>query len=237
MRFRSLFTFLATSSALIALPLFGSFASANAAETPSPSATAGTTYVYWSYWDGQPDNTWKAATVGAGSQTPADGSVIGWRWGAGQSGDINQPPRAAANFADICASTPAQTGKKRVGVVIDFGTPEVAPNGQQPPTNVSQCVLAAPVENGLQVTASAAAERSTPEGMVCGLNGYPSTGCGGPVAASSAAAESNPAASSSTASTQTSSSSTSWVPFAVGIIVLIILVVGGILIAKRRKRE
>lgn len=237
MRFRSLFTLFATLAALIVGPMLGLAASATAAESPSPSSTTGTTYIYWSYWNGQADGAWTAAQAGAGSQTPADGSVIGWRWGAGQSGDINQPPRTPANFADICQSTPAESGQKRVGVVIDFGTPQVATNGQEPPANISKCVLAAPAANSLQVTSSAAAERSTPEGMVCGLNGYPSTGCGGPVSAASAAAQSTPAADSSAAPAQTASSGTSWVPFAVGIIVLIALVAGGVMIAKRRKSE
>ncbi len=234
MRFRSLFAFIATLAALVALPLVGTLASAHAAETPG--ATAGTTYVYWSHWGGKTDGGWTASNVGAGSQTPADGSVIGWRWGAGQSGSINQPPRTPANFADICASTPAQSGQKRVGVVIDFGTPQVAPDGQTPTANVTQCVLGATAENGLQVTASAVAQRSTPEGMVCGLNGYPSTGCGGPVAAAAASAEA-PASSASSSTSTSSDSSSGWLPFAIGIIVLIVLIVVGALVAKRRKSE
>ena len=235
MRFRSLLTFFATLGALVAVSLFGSAATASATESPNPVSSTGTTYVYWSYWNGQADGTWAASNVGAGSDTPADGSVVGWRWSAGASGDINQPPREAASFAAICDSTPPQAGQKRVGVVIDFGTPAVAPDGQTPPANVTKCVVGASTENGLQVTSGAAAERSTPEGQVCGLDGYPATGCGGPVPVASAIAEASAAPSTAPASTE--SSSTSWVPFVIGLLILLALIAGGVAIAKNRKRE
>lgn len=100
---------------------------------------------------------------------------------------------------------------------------------------MTKCVVGASTENGLQVTSGAAAERSTPEGQVCGLDGYPATGCGGPVPVASAIAEASAAPSTAPASTE--SSSTSWVPFVIGLLILLALIAGGVAIAKNRKRE
>ena len=205
----------------------------NAAEptpTNSPTTTANV-YVYWSYWDQPTVGSWAVAATGAGSQVPPDGSVVGWRYGVGTTGDINQPPRSADSFAQLCSSTPPVANKKRVGVVIDYGTAAVAPSGQQPPATTANCAVVDPTSNALQATGAVTAERTSAQGMVCGLSGYPATGCGTQVSTTVATSDVG-AATQTTTSPQTSSGA--W-PTLLGIGIIIVLGVGGILLARKRR--
>ena len=205
----------------------------NAAEptpTNSPTTTA-SVYVYWSYWDQPTVGSWAVAATGAGSQVPPDGSVVGWRYGVGTTGDINQPPRSADSFAQLCSSTPPAANKKRVGVVIDYGSVAVAPSGQQPPATTANCAVVDPTSNALQATGAVTAERTSAQGMVCGLSGYPATGCGTQVSATVATADAG-AATQTTTDPQTSSGA--W-PTLLGIGIIIVLGVGGILLARKRR--
>lgn len=141
---------------------------------PMSVAHAEDGYRYWSYfqWDG---SQWAYAQAGADSTIPADGSVEGWRFAT--AGATPRTPRAAGDFANICAAAPAEEGRKRVAVVIDQGTPEDAPPGDTPDGVVrGTCVVAAPEATGTQVVGAVAAVR-TEQGVICGLGGYPATAC------------------------------------------------------------
>jgi hypothetical protein len=206
---------------------------AQATETP-PSASA-SVYVYWSYWDQPSPGTWLPSATGAGAQTPPDGSVIGWRYGVGSVDGTNQTPRSGDTFEQLCATTPSATDKKRVGVVVDSGNPNVAPSGQQPPPTTTGCASVAPASSALQVTGAITAERVTPEGMVCGLGGYPATGCGSQVSLAVATADSSGGTiDSGESSTAAVSTSGVW-PTLVGIAVIVVLGAAGILVARNRR--
>lgn len=206
--------------------------------SPRPASTSATAtasvYVYWSYWTQPSAGTWALSAAGAGTQTPVDGSVIGWRYGVGSIDGINQPPRSGDTFDRLCASTPAATGKKRVGVVVDSGIPAVAASGQQPPPITTACASVPSASNALQVTGAITAERTTPEGMVCGLGGYPASGCGSQVSATVATTDPGGATTSGETSTAGASSANAW-PTLLGVAVIIVLGAGGILIARKRR--
>ncbi len=119
----------------------------------TPSAVATTTYRYWSYWivDAGTSPEWGYAPEGAGTRVPADGSVEGWRFGlAGQVSDIK--PSVDPDFESICAGTERQDGAKRVGVVIDPGTVDESPDGEQPGVDAASGVSDSPDEPPTQET-------------------------------------------------------------------------------------
>jgi hypothetical protein len=161
---------LATAAALALLAVVGGGVGA-------PGTANAASYRYWSFWVGAGDG-WSYAQVGAGSTRPADGSVQGWRFAisAGASSSTI-PPRAAASFATICGSDPAPEGRKRIGLVVDFGTTADAPTGETPPRGIARVCLEAPASaTGAAVLAQAFAVRSK-DGLVCGIDGYPRSEC------------------------------------------------------------
>lgn len=141
----------------------------------SPAAQAAS-FRYWTYWHGSAAG-WSFATAGPASVIPADGSVEGWRFAitatAGAPGD---QPRITPSFADVCAGTPEEAGRKRVALVIDPGPQSTAPDGQSPGPVVATCVVADPEANGYHVLRTVA-EMRTEDGLVCGIAGYPTGEC------------------------------------------------------------
>lgn len=144
----------------------------------APSAEA-TSYRFWSYWLGS-DSGWTFSSQGA-SRRPADGTVEGWRFAVSAASSSTTPPRHTSSFDRICGSTPPQDGKKRVGLVVDFGTSADAPDGETPPARIATCVVAPTDANGYAVLA-AAVQLRTDGGLICGMNGYPAAECGVAVA-------------------------------------------------------
>lgn len=138
------------------------------------NAAAETAYRYWSYWQAA-GSTWAYASEGSGTRVPNDGDVEGWRFGiAGDPEDIN--PRPMPDFQAICGSVAPQEDTKRVAVVIDFGESGQAPDGEQPPMAITDCVAAEPSATGYQILTRLADVR-TDAGFICGINGYPSSEC------------------------------------------------------------
>ena len=158
---RVLVAFLACLVALVAVPGLTS------------AARATTAYKYWNYFHATGPG-WKFATTGPDDFTPADGTVEGWRYGI-SNGDTGREPRASADFEAICATTPAEPGKKRVAVVIDYGTTDEAPGGQTPPAPVGRCAVVPTSFSGSQVLDSVADVRV--DKGICGIDGYPASGC------------------------------------------------------------
>jgi hypothetical protein len=140
------------------------------------SAHASSGYKFWNYFHGH-GSTWQFAETGAASYVPGDGSVEGWRYGI-SDGVHGRQPRTVPNFGAVCADSPAGSGEKRVAVVIDYGVSEEAPEGETPPEPVGACAVVPTEFNGEQVLQSVAAVRI--DAMVCGISGYPATGCAAP---------------------------------------------------------
>lgn len=150
---------------------------ATVAQAGTASAAA---YRYWGYFQLQ-DSKWAFATKGPEQVTPADGGVEGWRFAVAGESDMRMP-RATVTFDQLCGGTAAQSGKKRVGVVIDYGRAADTEDGKQPPAPVGKCAVVDSKATGAEVLAAVASVRSE-KGLVCGINDQPATGCGGEVKA------------------------------------------------------
>ncbi len=204
------------------------------------SAPSGGVYVFWSYWDGAASGAWTYSNLGAQSDTPADGTATGWRYGAGQTPALTEKPRANPDFAGSCGATTASSGQKRVAVTIDYGTAEEAPGGSTPPSLVTKCAVVPKAANGLQVLTAVTSLRQATDGLVCGISNYPASGCGQQLevaqlaGASKASGESAPGQ--SAPGEPATSASTGWIPFAVGALILLALIVLAVLLSRRRKR-
>ncbi|WP_435845930.1 SCO2322 family protein [Streptomyces huasconensis] len=149
------------------------------AAAPSPAAG----YRYWSFWDRDGD-TWTYATQGPGTARPEDGSVQGFRFAVSANSQDAAKPRGPADFSDICAKTPARDGRKRVALVLDFGTREDAPRGESPPARRVACARVAGDATSAEALASVAAPlRYDSKALLCAIDGYPESGCGEQVSA------------------------------------------------------
>ncbi|WP_405612808.1 SCO2322 family protein [Streptomyces sp. NBC_00076] len=135
-------------------------------------------YRYWSFWDRDGDR-WTYATQGPSTARPSDGDVQGFRFAVSEdSGDATQP-RGTADFGTICADSPARDGRKRVALVIDFGTRTDAPSGESPPTRRTACAVVSPDATTAEALASVAKPlRYDTDALLCAIAGYPRTGCG-----------------------------------------------------------
>lgn len=160
-------TLLAGLLAALALPLL--------LAGPAQAADA---YRYWTYWWGQ-DGQWQYASSGPADRVVADGSVEGWLFQVSADAVPAAQPEPGPVFADLCPGEPAAAaGQVRVAVVVDFGLPTDAAAGQEPPQEATvACVQVPQGSNGEQALVAAAPVR-TEGGLVCGIGGYPTTGCG-----------------------------------------------------------
>lgn len=145
---------------------------------PSPSALA-KGYTYWGYftWN-EKTAAWDYMQVGANDtkQLPADGDVYGFRWAL----VVKDPrlPRADGDFDAICGSEESGDNEKRIAFVLDYGTEGDAEEGDQAPAPRGLCAV---VEDGLtvqQALQTVAPVRTGNGGLICGIDNYPSTGCG-----------------------------------------------------------
>ncbi|MPZ62545.1 MAG: hypothetical protein GEU93_14890 [Propionibacteriales bacterium] len=147
--------------------------------TLSPFAHAeAPAYKFWGYY--QYDGEWTASPVGPAESTPEDGGIEGWRY-ALNAANPERPPRTDLDFEEVCGDTEAGDGEKRLAVLIDYGTAEDAPNGEQPSQPEAACAVLPEAANGQQVL-EAVADVRTGQGLVCGVNGYPASGCSETVA-------------------------------------------------------
>ncbi|WP_424887974.1 SCO2322 family protein [Streptomyces sp. XH2] len=154
----------------------------------APAQAAG--YRYWSFWQGS-GGQWAYATQGPGTARPGDGDVIGFRFAVSADSSDAAKPRAAAGFEAVCDSTPAKDGAKRVAVVLDFGTPADAPDGETPPAARSACAqVGEDTTAGEALAAVAKPLRYDSSALLCAIAGYPRTGCGEQVSGAKKGAES-----------------------------------------------
>ncbi|MFD5590760.1 SCO2322 family protein [Streptomyces griseorubiginosus] len=137
-----------------------------------------TGYRYWSFWD-RAGTTWTYATQGPSTAVPSDGDVQGFRFAVSEDSSDASRPRGTASFATICAHTPAQAGRKRVALVIDFGTDADAPSGERPPARRDACAVVDRDATTAQALAAVAKPlRYGTNALLCAISGYPRAGCG-----------------------------------------------------------
>ncbi|WP_448317466.1 SCO2322 family protein [Streptomyces sp. CO7] len=139
-------------------------------------------YRYWSYWelDGQ---KWAYATQGPATLRPQDGSTQGFRFSVSEDSADAATPRDTKPFAEICENTPERDGRKRIALVIDFGTATDAPGGEKPPAGRTACASVAEDASAADALAAVAAPlRYDSSAMLCAIEGYPRQGCGEQVA-------------------------------------------------------
>ncbi|MEV7470624.1 SCO2322 family protein [Streptomyces kronopolitis] len=138
-------------------------------------------YRYWSFWQGK-GSSWTYASEGPGSLRPADGAVVGFRFTVSADSAAAGKPRAAAGFDSICAHTPAEKGRKRIGVIVDFGTAADAPGGERPPASRTTCArVSEDASAGEALAAVARPLRYDASALLCAVAGYPKAGCADPV--------------------------------------------------------
>lgn len=197
----------------------------------APPAAATDQYLYWSYWNAN-GSQWQYKQEGPASNPAPDGSVQGWHYGPG-SAPPGRPkaPAPVPDFNAACYSTAPQPGQKRVAVVIDSGSGYSAPPGQTAPGPLVRCAQIPTGANGLQALSDVASVRQSGDGMVCGINGYPSSGCSQVVGAGSPM----PGAG-GTQVPATAATATSWGPFVAGAALIVLLIIGGAVVARRRAR-
>ncbi|MFF8229814.1 SCO2322 family protein [Streptomyces caelestis] len=139
-------------------------------------------YRYWSFWDRDGDD-WVYATQGPSTVRPSDGDVQGFRFAVSEDSAVAARPRGTADFKTICAKTPAQDGKKRVALLIDFGTTTDAPSVETPPAPRTACAQVSPDATTADALATVAKPlRYDTNALLCAISGYPEKGCGEQVA-------------------------------------------------------
>ncbi|MFI5731286.1 SCO2322 family protein [Kribbella sp. NPDC051587] len=211
------------------------------AGTATTLAHAEDGFRFWGYYQWTASSSqWAFAQKGPDGVVPADGSVEGWRYAVG--GAKPRVPRAAGDFAAICKDAPAETGKKRVAVVVDPGTTEDATAGQQPGTPTGTCVVTDVKSNGAQVL-SAVGPTRLEKGLTCGISGYPASGCGEAVKSITVPASDSPVqleikapvGFSAVKPSAAQDEGTTWWPYVVVVVILGGLLAGGVLLARRRR--
>ncbi|CAM5392393.1 SCO2322 family protein [Streptomyces aurantiogriseus] len=143
---------------------------------PGQAQAAG--YRYWSFWE-HDGKRWIYATEGPSTARPADGTVQGFRFAISENSQDAAQPRGATSFAAICARTPAKEGRKRVALLIDFGTKADAPTGEAPPASRTTCARLPEDATSAEALASVAKPlRYDTNALLCAIAGYPKSGCG-----------------------------------------------------------
>ncbi|MDC0768262.1 SCO2322 family protein [Streptomyces sp. HD] len=146
--------------------------------TGAAQAAQATGYRYWSFWDRDGD-TWAYATQGPSTARPSDGDVQGFRFAVSEDSKDAAQPRGAAVFEVICARTAAQDGRKRVALVIDFGTAADAPSGETPPARRTVCARVGEDATAAEALAAVAEPlRYDTNALLCAIADYPEKGCG-----------------------------------------------------------
>jgi hypothetical protein len=144
--------------------------------TPANAASKG--WRYWGYFQAAPKaNSWVAAMTGP-TVDIADGAVEGWIFTFSGDDVPSTPPSVKPDFNQICGKTKAQSGKKRIGLVIDFGKRTYAPKGEAIQKRIVRCVVTDIKSQGLEVLSESVKVRQDDSGLICGLSGYPAKECG-----------------------------------------------------------
>jgi len=213
--------------------------------------TAGTAHAadgfkYWNYFHVE-NGKYVFAQTGPSGFKPADGAVEAYRYGLSSTAAGITPRVAADEYTvdDICKNTEAETGQKRVGVLLDYGTEADASAGDTPPEPKAECAVVPSAANGQQVL-DAVADVRVEKQLTCGIDGYPAKGCSVTVknapapATEEAVAFQLPSTAEDTdtrATSSTSSEDDGGVPWPlVGVVAALVLIGGGALALTRRNK-
>ncbi|MFE0382290.1 SCO2322 family protein, partial [Streptomyces inhibens] len=102
----------------------------------------------------------------------------------------------------------AKDGRKRIGIVIDFGTAADAPGDERPPAARTECAqVAEDASAGEALAAVARPLRYDSNALLCAIAGYPKSGCAEQVSGSKEA-DSTEAGSTEAGSTEAGSKAT-----------------------------
>ena len=197
--------------------------------TAAPAAAE--SFRYWGYysWDG---SAWAFAPTGPAEATPPDGSVEGWRFAVADE-TSTRLPRAVPDIESLCGTAEVEDGSKRVGVVIDFGTTDDAPEGDEVPAALGACAVVDSEASGADVLAAVSDLRLADSGLVCGIDGYPTQGCGDPVDGPAPSGDEEPVELELAASAD-AENSTSWVAIVIGVAVVAAVAVAALVVSRRR---
>lgn len=147
------------------------------------SSNAATGYRYWGYFQAQGGATsWTAAMTGPSVEVK-DGDVEGWTFVFSNNDIPAVAPMMDPDFATLCDGIPETAGKVRVGLVVDFGDANIAPEGETPMEFFSDCVVVPAGSVGLDVLKSVLDVRAGDSGLICGIAGYPAQECGAEIEA------------------------------------------------------
>lgn len=140
--------------------------------TPSPTPEAGRSWSFWWLKDGQ----WAVSQTGPYQVVPAEGAVDGWRFATATT-SAPRSPRSTPSFEDICGKTAGEAGKKRVGVIVDYGRKADGAENADPPAPIARCAVVPSGASSSEALARVALPRDD-KGMVCAIDGYPGgSGC------------------------------------------------------------
>ena len=189
---------------------------------------------YWGYYAGD-GTAWTFAQAGPADTVPADGSVEGWRFAVADEASTRYP-RATPDFEVLCGAATAEEGQKRVGVVLDYGTTEDAPDGDTTPAARGACAVVDADASGADVLAAVAELRLGDGGFICGIDGYPTQGCGDPVDGAAPSGDEEPVEL-ELASSSADGGSTSWLPIVLGVAAIAVVATAAIVVSRRRSGE
>jgi hypothetical protein len=145
----------------------------------APASAAGSGYRYWGYFQAAPKATaWTAAMTGP-TVNISDGAVEGWAFTFSSDAVPDaSSPSVLPDFQSLCGKTRAVAGKKRIGIVIDFGAAYLSPAGEKPLKTVKRCIVIDKKAQGIDVLGKVVRVRADKSGLICGLAGYPRKECG-----------------------------------------------------------
>jgi hypothetical protein len=209
----------------ILLSLFVSIATLLTLPTTAHAATG---YRYWGYFQAAAGaTTWSAAMTGPSVEVK-DGDVEGWTFVFSNNDIPAVSPMMDPDFASLCADTSETAGKIRVGLVVDFGAGNIAPEGETPREFFSDCVVVPQGSVGLDVLKSALDVRAGESGLICGIAGYPAEECGAEIEAPTSE---EAVTTSAPATEETSSRSMPYLLAALGAMIVV-----GLIFNRRRNR-
>lgn len=167
----------AAAALLLSLLLGGSVVAGT-----TTSAQAADVFRYWAYFAVE-DGEFVAQETGPAGATPDDGAIEAYRYAAPANFEQPNLPRADTSeltFDAVCGEETAEDGEKRVAVLVDYGVEEDA-DGAEVPEPEALCAVVPEDANGLQTLQAVASDVRTESSsfgpLVCGIGGYPATGC------------------------------------------------------------
>lgn len=143
-----------------------------------PGAAQASNYRFWNFWTTDDSDTWVYSQLGPASTFPIDGATQGWVFAATDASSPSIPPSITPTeaFELACRDVAIEPDKKRVAIVVDSGTADIAPTGQVPPTLDVVCAVGAQEASGYELL-NAATKLRTENGFICAINEYPAMEC------------------------------------------------------------